>query len=89
MIKKLTPYYSRNQLLIRLERLALNYVLWNLCEGMNEPGQWCVDYRNGKLVYWPLPDEDMSRIEVIVPTIESITQIHGSGRKTSFLLGKQ
>jgi hypothetical protein len=57
------------------------YVVWNVREGMTEPGQWYLDRTAGKLVYWPLPGEDMSKAEVFAPTIESIIQIKGTKSK--------
>jgi len=54
------------------------YVVWNVREGMTEPGQWYLDRTAGKVVYWPLPGEDMSKAEVFAPTIESIIQIKGT-----------
>ena len=54
------------------------YVIWNVREGMIEPGRWYLDRTAGKLVYWPLPGEDMTKAEVIAPTIESIISIRGT-----------
>jgi len=54
------------------------YVVWNLREGMNEPGQWYLDRTSGKVVYWPLTDEDMTTAKVIAPTIESILRVRGT-----------
>lgn len=54
------------------------YVIWNIHEGMTQPGQWYLDRTAGKLVYWPLPGEDMAKAEVIAPTIESIIRIQGT-----------
>ncbi len=51
---------------------AKTYVVWNIREGMTEPGQWYLDRSHGKLVYWPLPGEDMNRVEVIAPVAETI-----------------
>jgi len=53
------------------------YVVWNIREGMKEAGQWYLDRSGGKLVYWPLPGEDMSNIEVFAPVVESIIRIRG------------
>jgi len=53
------------------------YVVWNLREGLKHPGQWYLDRSAGKLVYWPMPGEDMNKAEVIAPTIESIVRIAG------------
>jgi len=54
------------------------YVLWNVREGMTEPGQWYLDRTRGKVVYWPLPDEDMNEAKVIAPTVESIITLKGT-----------
>ena len=54
------------------------YVIWNIREGMTQPGQWYLDRTAGKLVYWPLPGEDMTEAEVVAPTIESIVRIQGT-----------
>ncbi|MDI6448535.1 right-handed parallel beta-helix repeat-containing protein [Anaerobaca lacustris] len=57
------------------------YVVWNVREGMTEPGQWYLDRTAGKVVYWPLPGEDMSEAEVIAPVVESIVRVQGSQGK--------
>ena len=44
---------------------------------MTEPGQWYLDRSQGRLVYWPLPDEDMASIEVIAPRMDRIVVIQG------------
>jgi len=54
------------------------YVIWNVREGMTQPGQWYLDRTAGMLVYWPLPGEDMAKAEVIAPTIESIIRVQGT-----------
>ena len=54
------------------------YVIWNVREGMTRPGQWYLDRTAGKLVYWPLPGEDMAEAEVFAPTIESVIRIQGT-----------
>lgn len=54
------------------------YVVWNVREGMKKPGQWYLDRTAGKLVYWSLPGEDMSKAEVIAPALTSLVRIQGS-----------
>lgn len=54
------------------------YVLWNVREGMTEPGQWYLDRTRGKVVYWPLPGEDMATAEVLAPAVESIIILRGT-----------
>ncbi|MFC1738888.1 right-handed parallel beta-helix repeat-containing protein [Planctomycetota bacterium] len=54
------------------------YIVWNVREGMTEAGQWYLDRTAGKLVYWPLPGEDINEVEAIVPIVESIIRIQGT-----------
>ena len=60
----------------RLER-ARTYVVWNIREGMTEPGQWYLDRTAGKVYYWPLPGEKLGEVEAIAPTTERIIDIAG------------
>jgi hypothetical protein len=48
------------------------YVVRNVREGLTRPGQWYLDRSAGKVVYWPLTGEDMTKAEAFAPTIESI-----------------
>ncbi len=48
------------------------YIVWNTEEGLQKPGQWYLDRKNGELVYWPLADEDMGSIEIIAPILENL-----------------
>jgi hypothetical protein len=57
------------------------YEIWNTREGMTRPGQWYLDRSAGRVVYWPLPGEDMAKSKVIAPTIERIIRISGNARK--------
>lgn len=57
------------------------YVLFNIREGMTQPGQWYLDRAEGKVVYWPLPGEDMARAKVIAPTLERVVRIAGTAKQ--------
>jgi len=56
------------------------YVLWNLRKGMTEPGQWYLDRTRSKVVYWPLPGEDMATAKAIAPVVESIITLAGTAQ---------
>jgi hypothetical protein len=58
------------------------YVVWNVREGMTRPGQWYLDHTQGKVVYRPLPGEDMGRARAIAPTVESIISLAGGRDNT-------
>jgi len=54
------------------------YVIWNVREGMTEAGQWYLDRTRGKVVYRPLPGEDMGKARTIAPAVESIITLRGT-----------
>lgn len=54
------------------------YEVWNIREGMTEPGQWYLDRTAGKVVYRPRPGEDMETAEVMAPAIDRLVEIRGS-----------
>ena len=58
-----------------------SYVVWNLREGMAEPGQWYLDRSAGKVVYWPLESEDMASAVVVAPRTGVILRIWGKEDK--------
>jgi hypothetical protein len=58
-----------------------DYIIWNTREGMTKPGRWYLDRTAGRLVYWPLEGEDMTRVKVIAPKIEQIFLINGNPDK--------
>jgi hypothetical protein len=57
------------------------YVVWNVREGMTEPEQWYLDRDIGKIVYWPLPDEDMDKALVVAPCVETLIEVKGQKQK--------
>ncbi|MBP3963854.1 right-handed parallel beta-helix repeat-containing protein [Paenibacillus lignilyticus] len=63
---------------------ARTYVVWNVREGLKQPGQWYLDRSNEKLVYWPLPGEEMDRIQLIVPSKEHILCLEPGTRDVRF-----
>lgn len=56
------------------------YVVFNTREGLTKPGQWYLDRTVGRLVYWPLAGEDMTKAKVIAPMLERIIGIVGSSK---------
>ena len=53
------------------------YVVFNTREGLTKPGQWALDRAAGRVVYWPLPGEDMARAKVVAPTLERVIRVAG------------
>lgn len=59
-----------------------DFVVWNLRQGMTRPGQWYLDRAAGKVVYRPLPGEDMNEAIALAPTMASIIRIRGAENVT-------
>jgi parallel beta-helix repeat protein len=57
------------------------YVIFNTREGMTRPGQWYLDRTRGKVVYWPLPQDDMTKAKVVAPRLERLIQLAGNQQK--------
>ncbi len=57
------------------------YVVWNLSEGMTRPGQWRLDRPGERVVYRPLPNEDMTKAHIVAPVLESVIRIAGTREK--------
>ncbi len=54
-----------------------NYLVWNVKEGLKEPGQWYLDRTRGKVVYWPRPGEDMDKAVVMAPGPANLIRVSG------------
>jgi hypothetical protein len=53
------------------------FVVWNIREGLTQPGQWYHDRVRNRIVYWPLAGEDIHRLEVVVPTRRTVLRLAG------------
>lgn len=60
------------------------YSVWNTREGLKRPGQWYLDRTAGRVVYWPLPGEDMVSAVAVAPAAGSIFSF--TGRVEDFML---
>lgn len=54
------------------------YLLENVREALDEPGEWYLDRKSGLLTYIPRPGEDPARAVVIAPRLERIVEMRGS-----------
>ena len=58
-----------------------DYIIWNTREGLTKPDQWYLDRTNGRLVYWPLEGEDITKAKIIAPKMVQIIRITGETNK--------
>jgi hypothetical protein len=54
------------------------YWLENYRAALDAPGEWFLDATKGELLYLPLPDEDISKAEVIAPVADKFLVIKGA-----------
>ena len=57
------------------------YVVENVFEALDEPGEWYLNRKTGVLYYWPKPGEDMTRAEVVAPRLTALLQVSGEPAK--------
>ena len=43
------------------------YIVENVFEGLDAPGEWYLNRHTGQLFYYPMPGEDLTRAEVVAP----------------------
>ncbi|MCD6351988.1 MAG: right-handed parallel beta-helix repeat-containing protein, partial [Armatimonadetes bacterium] len=56
------------------------YHLENFREALDAPGEWYLDRREGRLYYWPLPGEDMTKALVVAPRLRHVLEFSGEPR---------
>lgn len=61
------------------------YVVENVYEGLDRPGEWYLNRRTGVLSYIPMPGEDMTRAEVIAPFIPEFLRLEGRPEEGQFV----
>lgn len=64
---------------------AAIYYIENALEILDTPGEWYLDGNSGKLYYMPMPNEDMTTAEVIVPVLSKILDLQGESDGTRFV----
>ncbi|MCC6144116.1 MAG: right-handed parallel beta-helix repeat-containing protein [Candidatus Hydrogenedentes bacterium] len=53
------------------------YFIQNVREGLDQPGEWYLDKKAGKLLYYPLPGEDPATAQVYAPVLEKLVVLQG------------
>ena len=53
------------------------FVVENLLEELDQPGEWCLDGEEGKLYYWP-PGGKLDGVEVVAPALDRLIALHGT-----------
>ena len=53
------------------------YFVENTADSLDAPGEWHLDRKNGVVSYWPLPDEDLTKAEVVAPRLSGLLLLKG------------
>jgi len=61
------------------------YYIENIFEGLTKPGDWYLNRETGILYYWPMPDEDMTKVEAIAPAVEQLVRFEGNVDANEFV----
>lgn len=61
------------------------YIVENVFEGLDAPGEWYLDRRAGTLYYLPLPGETVDTAQVVAPSLPSFLQLKGEPLKGRFV----
>ena len=56
---------------------SFGYYVDNVYEGLDQPGAWYLDRPRGRLVYHPLPGEDLTALEAVAPVTEQLVRFQG------------
>ena len=54
------------------------YIVENVFEGLDAPGEWYLNRRTGQLFYYPMPGEDLLKSEVVAPFAPSLLRLEGN-----------
>ena len=54
------------------------YIVENVFEGLDAPGEWYLNYQTGQLFYYPVPGENMQTAEVVAPYASSHLRLEGN-----------
>ena len=53
------------------------YIVENVFEGLDAPGEWYLNRRTGQLFYYPMPGEDLAKAEVVAPFAPAHLRLEG------------
>ncbi len=61
------------------------YVIENIFEALDAPGEWYLDKPTGILYYMPMEGEDMAKVEVVAPFATELLRVEGVPEKGEFV----
>jgi hypothetical protein len=61
------------------------FIVENVREALEKPGEWYLDRKSGELTYIPKPGEDPSTTVVIAPRVQTLVQVAGDPANKKFV----
>jgi hypothetical protein len=61
------------------------YIVENVFEGLDAPGEWYLDRHSGELFYYPLPGEDLANAEVVAPFSPALLRLEGKAAERRYV----
>lgn len=61
------------------------YIVENVFEGLDQPGEWYLDRPAGRLYYQPRPGEDPNRLEIVAPVAPALLRLEGDLKGSRFV----
>jgi hypothetical protein len=61
------------------------YIVENIYEGLDRPGEWFLDRKTGVLSYLPMAGEDMERAEAIAPVAKALVEFAGEPAERAYV----
>ena len=70
--------WDRSPWFVKVSFMGNNrFIVENLLEELNQPGEWCLDSEDGILYYWP-PCQDIARHETVIPVLDCLMALRGT-----------
>jgi len=66
-------------------RQGARYYVENVFEALDFPGQWYLDRKAGRLLYKPMPGEDMRAADVVAPYAPKFIELKGDSMQREFV----
>jgi len=61
------------------------YIVENVYEELDAPGEWYLDRKTGKLSYYPFPDEQPGQMSVYAPVLPELIRFEGDPENQKFV----
>lgn len=61
------------------------YIVENVREGLDQPGEWYLDYTTGELSYFPKPGENIASAVAVAPVTPALIRVQGEPAERRFV----